>query len=136
MVKMANFQTKSKVFAGLFIPYSSEKGKAKIHTAGHGSLKVPAPKGKPSSNAKNAILGGGDIAFPLIFTGVVMESLIVGGTSKISAFGFSLIITLTTTIALFLLLFFSKQGRFYPAMPFISAGCLAGYGIILLVLMF
>ncbi len=144
MVKMAEFQTKSNVFAGLFIPYSSKiknanKPENKSKLDGEIQLKKADSKipqlSKQETESKNAILGGGDIAFPLIFSGVVMERLIADGLQKISALGFSLIITLTTTVALFLLLYFSKKDRFYPAMPFISLGCLVGYGIITLLLL-
>ena len=95
------------------------------------------PKGFKTSTEKvqrkNAILGGGDVAFPLLFAGVVMESLIVQGLSKAGAFYQSLIITATTAIALALLFFFAKKDKFYPAMPFISAGCFIGYLIVLLI---
>ena len=135
MIRMAKFQAKSKVFAGLFIPYtpkkqviSAEVGKV-IESAK--SLKTTKAS-KKRIEKKNAILGGGDIAFPLIFTGVVMESLVVQGLTKISALYQSLIITLTTTIALALLFFFAKKDKFYPAMPFITAGCFLGYIIVLL----
>lgn len=136
MVRMAKFQTKSKVFAGLFIPYSSQKGKpAKIHTVTPHKQKRSAP-GPGTSTSKHAILGGGDIAFPLLFSGVVMESLLVNGLSKAAAFSYALIVVATTTVALFLLLYWSKKDRFYPAMPFITAGCLAGYGVVLALLAF
>lgn len=127
MIKMAKFQTKSKVFAGLFIPYTPGK-KTKIHMAP--SNAVPKP-----TTSKNAILGGGDIAFPLIFSGVVMESLLTQGISKAAAWGLGLIVTLTTAIALFLLLYLSKKDRFYPAMPFVTGGCLVGYGLIVILLL-
>ena len=96
MIKMAKFQTKLKLFAGLLVPY----GKNKM-----------------------AILGGGDLGFPLIFTGVIF---------KLQGWE-ALIIILTTTIALALLLLKSQKNRYYPAMPFISLGCLVGYIITLLV---
>jgi presenilin-like A22 family membrane protease len=147
MVKMAKFQAQSQVFAGLFIPYTpKEKNKdiqsdklkmttppesMKLSKAAAKSAKTStATKGTPEK--KNAILGGGDIAFPLLFTGAVMESLIVKGLSQTVALQQSLIITLTTTIALALLFIFAKKDKFYPAMPFVTAGCLLGYGIILL----
>jgi len=137
MVKMAKFQTKSRVFAGLFIPYNSKTGKISskqlnksLQKKAAEPQKIPLPK---DSTYKNAILGGGDIAFPLIFSGVVMENLLTRGLEKSAAFGYSLIVTLTTTIALFLLFYLAKKDRFYPAMPFISAGCLLGLGIVLLV---
>ncbi|MBU2639790.1 MAG: hypothetical protein KKG75_03750 [Nanoarchaeota archaeon] len=96
MIKMAKFQAKMKLFAGLLIPYGKKK---------------------------TAILGGGDLGFPLIFTGVVFKN---SGWE-------ALIIVLTTTIALWLLLIKSKKNRYYPAMPFISIGCLVGYLLTLLI---
>ncbi|KYK25218.1 hypothetical protein AYK26_06385 [Euryarchaeota archaeon SM23-78] len=135
MVKMAKFQTKSKVFAGLFIPYTP-----KTQSIGSEARKIAEPSKslKKMSRTikkvqrKNAILGGGDIAFPLIFTGVVMESFVLQGFSKTFALYQSLIITLTTTIALALLFILAKKDKFYPAMPFISAGCFFGYALVVL----
>jgi hypothetical protein len=73
---------------------------------------------------KSAILGGGDIGFPLLFAGVLMKS-----------YGFMqvLIVPVVASIGLFLLLYFAKKDRFYPAMPFLSAACFAGYGLMLLI---
>ena len=82
---------------------------------------------------KNAILGGGDVAFPLIFSGVAMENFILKGLSPIIAFQQSLVIVLFTTIAVFGLFTFAKKNKFYPAMPFITIGCLVGYAITLLI---
>ena len=96
MVKLAKFQAKMKLFAGIFIPYEK----------------------------KTAILGGGDIGFPLLFAGVILDK--IGLLS-------SIIVILFSTLALLLLLIYSKKGRFYPAMPFISAGCFLGYLVVLLI---
>ncbi len=97
MVKLAKFQTESKVFAGLLIPYN---------------------KGK-----KAAILGGGDVGFPMLFAGVVF--LKYGWLA-------SIITIIFTAIGLLLLLLLSKKNKFYPAMPFISAGTLIGFALSLL----
>ena len=61
-----------------------------------------------------------------------MEGLIIKGIIGSTAFFQSLVITLTTTIALALLFIFAKKDKFYPAMPIVTIGCLIGYGIILL----
>lgn len=141
MVRMAQFQSESKVFAGLFIPYTLPKMRSKLPAAAAESASVPKslklPKSFSSSKVvvedrRNAVLGGGDIAFPLIFTGVVMDDLVLQGFSKAAAFSQSLIITLFVTIALASLFFFAKKDKFYPAMPIISAGCFIGYGVLLL----
>ncbi|MBU4284532.1 MAG: hypothetical protein KJ968_05480 [Nanoarchaeota archaeon] len=110
MIKLAKFQTSSRVFAGLSIPYKMPKKEAK-------------KKAGRVEKIKTAILGGGDIAFPLIFAGVVMKNV---------GFLTSLIIPVFVSAALLILLIKSKKDRFYPAMPFLTMGCLVGYGFILL----
>ncbi|MFH1643002.1 MAG: presenilin family intramembrane aspartyl protease [Nanoarchaeota archaeon] len=117
MVKMAKFQTNSKVFAGLSIPYEKFK-------PGKGSIKI-------EKKVKTAILGGGDIGFPLLFAGVVMKGLIMQN-GQVTGFLQSMIIPIVTTIALFILLTKGKEDRFYPAMPFLSMGCFVGYLIVLI----
>jgi presenilin-like A22 family membrane protease len=142
MVKMAEFQTKSRVFAGLMVPYGQKDNKIKkidmSHTVRKGAPKIRAGKTSP----KNAILGGGDIAFPLIFMGSVMNGIILKLYSqnpsmaiqaiKSAAFLQSSIIIFTATVALTLLFIFAKKGKYYPAMPFLTAGCLIGWAITLL----
>jgi presenilin-like A22 family membrane protease len=121
MVTMAKFQTRSDVFAGLMIRYKPSGN--------------PVPKKartSTSGKAKTAILGGGDVVFPLMLSGVVMEHLMTQGLTKSAAFLEASIIVATTTIALALLFFMAKKDRFYPAMPFITAGCLVGWVIVLL----
>ena len=89
MVMMAEAQAKMKLFAGLFLPYGKKK----------------------------AVLGGGDIGFPLFFSGVMLKQ-----------FGWmeALVVSVIVTGALFLLLMKSEKNRYYPAMPFLSAGCFLG----------
>lgn len=152
MVKLAKFQLSTKSFAGLSLNYTSPRasdkkdhskkpGKAKTHAheAGPGAekgIRAAGPKdgdAAEGSLSSNAILGGGDIAFPLLFSATVMERLIlVDGLAKADAFFYTLITTLGAGAALSFLLFFSRRERFYPAMPFISAGCFAGLGIVLM----
>ena len=96
MIKLAKFQTEMKVFAGLLIPYGK----------------------------KVAILGGGDIGFPLLFGGVILLN---------SGWLRALIVVLCVSVALSLLLFKGKKKKFYPAMPYLTAGCFVGYLIGLLV---
>jgi len=109
MIKMAKFQTKSKIFPGLLIPYELPK------------LKTKRTKTK---KVKTALLGGGDLGFPLLFTGVIMKT-----------YGFSpaLIVVLFSAISLLLLFLFADKKKFYPAMPFLTLGCFVGFGISLLI---
>jgi len=95
MVKLAKFQGKSSIFAGLMIPYKK----------------------------RVAILGGGDIGFPLLFASAVMQSY---GNS-------AFVVPLFSAAALFLLFYFGKDKKYYPAMPYLTAGCFAGFAFIKLV---
>ena len=124
MIKMAKFQTASKLFAGFMIGYKKEKkGKTVI---------AQAPK-TYKGKTRIAILGGGDIAFPLIFSAVVIEYLILHDITKMQAFFQSLIISLASGAALLFLFIKGQKDKFYPAMPFISIGCFIGLGIIWLI---
>ncbi len=97
MIKLAKFQTNSKVFAGVNIPYK---------ILDHKKEKV-----------SYAILGGGDIGFTLFFSGVILKEF-----NLLSAVITSLVITLSL-LGLFL---YSKKGKYYPAMPVLTLGCLLG----------
>lgn len=110
MQKMAKYQMqKLRVFSGFFIPYLGKKERARI------AKLEKQGKGKNLKMKVNvAILGGGDVVFPSILAGVVLHSW---GILP------ALIIVLGSTIALGLLFYYSEKGKFYPAMPFISAGC-------------
>ena len=146
MITLANFQSDSNLFAGLFIPYKSDKETSKNRivlklsdkssSLDGGDIKNQAReinfKKKLNENVKKkenkplvsrAILGGGDIAFPLIFTGVIMKTVGFSSAALIPPF---------TALALFILLYKSEKGKFYPAMPFISLGCIAGYLVVVL----
>lgn len=121
MQKMAKYQIqKVRVFGGFFVPYIDAKTRAMIE-----KFKALKGKAKAKSNKKIklhvAILGGGDIVFPLILAGVVLFK-----------FGIlpAIIIALGATLALSFLFWISQKGRFYPAMPFISAGCLLALGLV------
>ncbi|MBI3333984.1 hypothetical protein HYZ97_00670 [Candidatus Pacearchaeota archaeon] len=119
MQRMAKYQIKTlKVFSGFFVPYLSQKERALM-----ARLKKSGKK-QASMKVHVAILGGGDIVFPIILAGVVLHVL---GLLP------ALAISLGSTIALALLFMFSERGKFYPAMPFITAGCLLGLGIAYLI---
>jgi presenilin-like A22 family membrane protease len=110
MARMAQFQAKSGIFAGLLLPYAPKKI-------------IVTKQAVRAGTVRTAILGGGDIGFPLIFAGVVMKSI---GLQQ------SVLISLCATAALLALLWFGQKKRFYPAMPFLTAGCLIGYALTLL----
>ncbi|PLW79908.1 hypothetical protein C0585_05370 [Candidatus Woesearchaeota archaeon] len=135
MIKLAVFQRDSNVFAGLHMKYDRNKEQEKIQenkkeikpikTNKYTHMKKSSSKTRTTS----AVLGGGDIAFPLVFAGVFLTYLFSEGYSKTVSYILTTPIVLTTTISLALLLMYGKKDKFYPAMPFISAGCFLGLGI-------
>ena len=131
MVAMANFQTTSNVFAGLAIP---RVGANKVTATPNHTPKKSVSSSKPKKGSAIAVLGGGDIALPLLFGAVVLKSLVETGVSPSSALALSAIIAVTSTLFLALLFFFSQRGKFYPAMPTVSAGAILGWLIILLLI--
>ncbi len=145
MVSMAKFQSTANVFAGLSIPYSTKTGNPVMASLKPLEDSPPEPPEGPEmedyeyekveSSLKTAILGGGDIAFPLIFSGVLMQELIQNHGLQVNvALGAALAVSLCAGIALLGLLSYGKKDRFYPAMPFISAGCFLGTGIVYLLI--
>jgi len=89
MITMAKGLIKGNIFAGFMLLYKDKK----------------------------AILGGGDIAFPLLAAVVMLKT-----------FGWlpALITIAFATLALTYLFLTSKEGKFYPAMPYLSAGVFIG----------
>ena len=125
MQKMAEFQMNNlKFFTGFFVPYADKKNKAKIklikekYKGNDEKLEKNFKKAKIKINL--AILGGGDIIFPIITAGVFYEKF--GLNSGI-------LIAVMSTIALIGLFSFAKKGKYYPAMPFITAGLYIGMGL-------
>ena len=109
MQKMAKYQIKKlKLFSGFFVPYLSKKQKQKLK-----KLKIAKSPKKKAMRVSVAILGGGDIVFPIITAGVMLKTL-----GLLSA----VFVILGAALGLGYLFFFAKKKKFYPAMPFISAG--------------
>src|SRR3989344_9583800 len=127
MVKLAKFQSESKVFAGLMIPYERNKT-AKEYKKMPVNSRSTANK-QAASKKSAAILGGGDIGFTLIFAGVVMKGLMLQETFFIG-FMKALIIPLIVSLALLFLLVKGRKDKFYPAMPILSLGCFIGYLVV------
>ena len=115
MQKMAKYQiNKLNIFSGFFVPYVSKKVKMqmmKMRNSNNKKLKEKKVK------VNIAILGGGDVVFPIITAGVVLKTL-----------GFlpALLVILGATLGLGYLFFFAEKRKFYPAMPFITAGIFLG----------
>jgi len=116
MQKMAKYQIdKLKIFSGFFIPYVSKQVKQKIKKMRKTLKKSELKKKKIRVNV--AILGGGDVIFPIIAAGVMMKTL---------GFVPALLVLAGATLGLGYLFFIAAKRKFYPAMPFITAGIFAG----------
>ncbi len=135
MVTMAKFITGSNAFAGLVVPYTSGK-KGRIKMMFPNESKAKRSLGK-NAKIKQAILGGGDITFPLLFAGTVLQGVVISNVLKGATLQQAIIqgllpaglIALGATLAVTYLFIFAKKDKFYPAMPYITAGCLLGWGI-------
>ncbi len=132
MQKMAKYQINNlKIFSGFFIPYIPKK------------LRMELKKMKKDKKLKHkkvkvsiAILGGGDVIFPIITAGVVLTmkqplGLLPGFTGGLIP---AIFVIAGATLGLALLFVFSKKKKFYPAMPFITAGIFLGLTLAYLLL--
>src|SRR3989338_635631 len=119
MQKMAKYQINTlNIFSGFFVPYISKK--IRLEKIKKSELK------KKKIKVNVAILGGGDIVFPIITAGVMLRefgfSTILGMQIPVV----SLFVILGATMGLSYLFFYAEKKKFYPAMPFITAGIFAG----------
>jgi presenilin-like A22 family membrane protease len=131
MQKMAKFQiNKVGVFSGYFIPYASKAVKEKIKNLKlKYNNKIPKNIVKKSKLKVNlAILGGGDVVFPIIAAGVMLKTF--------NSFIPALIVVLFSCLALLYLFVFAEKKKFYPAMPYLTTGIFIGMIIGRLVMVF
>ena len=116
MQKMAKYQINTlKVFSGFFVPYLSKKVKQQISKWKEKLSESQLKKKKIKVNV--AILGGGDIVFPIITAGVMLKTL-----GLVPA----LFVIAGATLGLAYLFVAAEKKKFYPAMPFITAGIFLG----------
>lgn len=121
MQKMAKYQMNEvKVFGGFMVPYINKKDRKLV--AQLKKLKKITKSKLKQIKINVAMLGGGDVVFPMILAGVVLHTF--------NSVLYSTIIALGATISLGILFYMSKKGKFYPAMPFITAGCFVALGIV------
>jgi presenilin-like A22 family membrane protease len=119
MQKMAKYQiNKLKIFSGFFVPYVSKKMKTKIKKWKKTMKEKELKKKRIKVNI--AILGGGDVIFPIITAGVMLKTLGIVP---------AILVIAGATLGLAYLFFFSEKKKFYPAMPFITGGILIGIAL-------
>ena len=120
MQKMAKFQMEElRLFGGFLLPSVSDKVKKQI-----GKIKqkykgkeIPESVKKKKFKVNLAILGGGDVIFPIITSGVFL-----------STFGIvsALFVIFGSLVGLTYLFLITEKGKAYPAMPYISVGIFLG----------
>ncbi|MEM1535375.1 MAG: presenilin family intramembrane aspartyl protease [Candidatus Pacearchaeota archaeon] len=121
MQKMAKFMLKDvKVFSGLMLPYISKKEKERLERI---RLKRKRKARELKIKVNLAVLGGGDIAFPMLLSAEALLSYGLLSSAFVIAF---------STLALFFLLALGEKGKAYPAMPPLSVGGLIGFSLSLL----
>ncbi len=115
MQKMAKYQIDHlKIFTGFFVPYVSKNVRKKLKKMKKSELR------KRKVRVNVALLGGGDVIFPIITAGVMLKTLGIWS---------ALLVILGAMLGLVYLFFFAEKKKFYPAMPFITAGILVGIGV-------
>lgn len=120
MQKMAKFQMEElKVFGGFLLPSADRKTREKIKLIKekYKGKEIPRNIQKKKFKVNLAILGGGDVVFPIITAGVFMKS-----------FGIipAIWIIFGSFVGLAYLFTKGEKGKAYPAMPYISLGILFG----------
>lgn len=121
MQKMAKFQINElKFFAGFFVPYLGKKERESIRLIKQRYKKKEIPENvlkRKKIKVSLAILGGGDVIFPIIAAGIFLKTFNLAS---------ALLVTAGATLALAFLFGVARKGKFYPAMPFLTTGIFAG----------
>jgi hypothetical protein len=117
MQKMAKFQINElNIFGGFLVPNIDKKTKQKIELLKqkYKNIKIPEKEIKKNKiKIPIAMLGGGDVIFPIITSGIFLRDL---------GFYPALLIIFGAFTGLLFLLSISQKKKFYPAMPFITSG--------------
>ena len=146
MITLAKASMKSQLISGLYVGKpgsgananeSDEPQQAQTASKSAKTSRAVVNKNADKENKSNSdnlnsedgtstgvMVGGGDIAFPLFFAGALMKHS--------GALGSGLLVAICATGGLLVLFAISKKGKFYPAIPFVAAGCFVALGITLL----
>jgi len=128
MQKMAKYQMNQlKLFSGFFVPYLSSKQRAQVKAIKQKTSAKNLEKKKIKVNV--AILGGGDVIFPIIAAGVMLKTFGFVSIAGINIPLASLLVILGAAFGLGYLFMSAEKKKFYPAMPFISAGIFLGMAL-------
>ncbi|MBT3398178.1 hypothetical protein HOA55_03960 [archaeon] len=132
MQKMAKFQMEElRIFGGFLIPSVSNKVRAQITKIKQKYKGKSMPKRVKEKKFKVslAILGGGDVIFPIIAAGVFMRAFPEQALFGVAGLIPALFIIAGALVGLTFLFLITKKGKAYPAMPYITAGIFASLAI-------
>jgi presenilin-like A22 family membrane protease len=118
MQKMAKFQMEEiKIFGGFMLPHASQKVKKQIKLIKqkYKGKQIPKSIKKKKFKINLAILGGGDVVFPIIIAGVFLRAYDITPAIFIITGAFAGLLSIFLT---------SKKDKAYPAMPYITTGIL------------
>jgi presenilin-like A22 family membrane protease len=120
MQKMAKFQMEElNLFGGFLVPTMPKKDREEIKRIKqkYKGKKIPNKLKGKKFHVNLAILGGGDVVFPIITSGVFLR--VFGLIPALFVIGGSL-------LGLTYLFLNTEKGKSYPAMPYISTGIFIG----------
>src|SRR3989338_6009017 len=127
MVELAKASRDSRIFPGLHIEYGKSEKIVKKEKLESSKNQLNLEKAN-KSKSRGAILGGGDIAFTLLFSGTVLSHYLL---TEFAILKTGLVI-LGAVTGLSITLFLARKDKFYPAMPPITIGCIIGFLITVL----
>lgn len=113
MIALARAGTETDTFMGFTYP----KGDGTAATSDDPDISRPAEQDVPDDAVRVGILGGGDVIIPMIFAVTLVEFSVLAALSAMTG----------AAIALYLLLTRGMEERFYPAIPTLATGLLAGF---------
>lgn len=127
MQKMARYQMEElRIFGGFLIPSMDKKEKQRIKKLKEKYKKVPEKLKQQKIKVNLAILGGGDVVFPIICAGIFMWAFPEQALFGIRGLVPGLFIIFGALAGLVYLFIKTEKGKAYPAMPYITAGIFAG----------
>jgi len=120
MQKMAKFQMEElNLFGGFLLPSASSKVKKQIKNLKqkYKGKKIPKKIREKKFKVSLAILGGGDVIFPIITAGVFLRAFDIVP---------ALFVLFGSLLGLTYLFAITEKDKAYPAMPYITAGIFVG----------
>lgn len=121
MVTVAEFTQEAATFPGLNL--SPQQTQAETPRGEEARVE------EPSESKKAGVLGGGDILFPLLFSLTVFQAG-ASVTSLAAAATYAVIITAGATLGLTSLFRLAQDNQYYPALPFLTTGCLTALVVV------